>query len=494
VGQWFAKLAYPRAAVTPEIQAKANEITAKATTETEKIQAIYNFVSTKFRYIGISLGIGRYQPHAATDVLANDYGDCKDKHTLFAALLAAAGIKADAVLIGSEETVDPDVPSLAQFNHVITAIPQGDHYLFLDTTPEVAPYGLLIATLRDKQALLVPEHSTALLVRTPADPPFKSFYSFETNGALNDSGTFDGTIQVTIRGDIEVGYRAVLRQAGPAKWNDVMQAISSNIGFSGKVTDVHSSSIENSDQPLQFHYAYNRPHSDWAETHQIYPSLPPFSLPDAPDTADKSNDADKSHDAGKSSDSIKLGSPMEFSSKATITLPRNADPTLPPSVDLHESFADYHSEYSFASGTLHVQRKLTTKARKVAPGQFAAYRKFVKAVDTDNGVSIDVFGGPAGPLNSSASSGTPEASALYQKGREAAQANLMSDAMEYLQQAVDKDPNYALAWIGLAIVKVQTDYVNEGMKDAKKAIALDTSQMAPYKFLVSALKQKESRQ
>src|SRR3989442_5676625 len=40
------------------------------------------------RYVSISFGIGRYEPHAATEVLKNVYGDCKDKHTLLTSLLA----------------------------------------------------------------------------------------------------------------------------------------------------------------------------------------------------------------------------------------------------------------------------------------------------------------------------------------------------------------------------------------------------------------------
>jgi len=40
--------------------------------------------------------MARYQPHAATEVLHNQYGDCKDKHTLLAALLGAEGMHASA--------------------------------------------------------------------------------------------------------------------------------------------------------------------------------------------------------------------------------------------------------------------------------------------------------------------------------------------------------------------------------------------------------------
>ena len=189
VGKWFNGLLSSRIVPTPQIQAKADELTRNAKTDPEKIQAIYDFVSTKFRYIGIALGIGRYQPHAATDVLSNDYGDCKDKHTLFAALLAAEHVNAYPALIGSTSKVDRDMPSPERFDHVITAIPQGSGYLFLDTTPEVAPYGFLIADLRDKEALVIPDHGPATLVRTPKDPPFKSTFNFQADGVLNDAGT-----------------------------------------------------------------------------------------------------------------------------------------------------------------------------------------------------------------------------------------------------------------------------------------------------------------
>ena len=62
-------------------------------------------------YVGVAFGVGRYQPHAASEVLTNQYGDCKDKHTLLASLLAAAGIKAYPVLVNSSHRIDPAVPS-----------------------------------------------------------------------------------------------------------------------------------------------------------------------------------------------------------------------------------------------------------------------------------------------------------------------------------------------------------------------------------------------
>ena len=92
----------------------------------EKTEALYDFVAKNFRYVSLSLGVGRYQPHAASDVLHDQYGDCKDKHTLLASLLEAEGLHASSVLINSSRKLDPDVPSPSQFDHVITMLPPGN--------------------------------------------------------------------------------------------------------------------------------------------------------------------------------------------------------------------------------------------------------------------------------------------------------------------------------------------------------------------------------
>jgi transglutaminase-like putative cysteine protease len=81
VAAWYSALQKSQMQVTPEIRAKAEDLTRDKETDNEKIHAIYDYVSTRFRYISISLGQGRYVPHLASDVLANGYGDCKDKHT-----------------------------------------------------------------------------------------------------------------------------------------------------------------------------------------------------------------------------------------------------------------------------------------------------------------------------------------------------------------------------------------------------------------------------
>lgn len=472
VGEWFRSLAAPRAMPTPQIRAKAEELTRDAKTDSEKTQAIYDYVSTKFRYIGISLGIGRYQPHAAEDVLSNGYGDCKDKHTLFAALLAAENIKAYPALIGSTVKIDPELPSPAQFNHVITAVPQGSGYLFLDTTPEVAPLGFLIAGLRDKEALVIPDNGPATLMKTPEDPPFKSFFNFQADGTLDDAGTFEGKMQMSIRGDSELLYRLAFRQAGQPQWKDVTQQISSGLGFGGSVSDVTVGSPEATDVPFHLEYTYNRKeYGDW-QNRSIVPPLPLLFLPGVPD------------DANAKSKPIKLGTPAELSFKGTMKLPPPSTPRAAAPVELRQDFADYHSSYTVSNGVMQFERRLTTKTHEVAPAQIEAYGKFVKAVIDDENTFISL---PGRAVASADVAGSPEAQELYAQGGEAWQQGDMRAAADAFQHAVDKDPKFSQAWWWLGVAHLRLGNPDQGVEEMRKAIALDPGEVSNYKYLASTL-------
>src|SRR3979411_847606 len=123
MARWYAGLEKDRRQPSAEIRARAAALTKGKTTDIEKIQALYDYVGPNFRYISLSFGVGRFQPHSAADVLHNQYGDCKDKHTLLASLLEASGYHASSVLINSARKLDPEVPSPSQFDHVFSLVP-----------------------------------------------------------------------------------------------------------------------------------------------------------------------------------------------------------------------------------------------------------------------------------------------------------------------------------------------------------------------------------
>src|SRR5271156_3427407 len=207
VAQWYAKLEKGRTDPTPEIRAKTLELLQGRENKLDKIQALYDYVARNIRYVSLSFGLGRYQPHSAGDVFANQYGDCKDKHTLLAAMLQAAEIPSDAVLIPFSRKLDTSMPSPSQFDHVITAVPAHDGLLWMDSTAEVAPFRLLSPALRNKSALLVPSDGAGKIVETPIDPPFLSTQRVEIDAEVSDLGKLSAKLRYFLRGDNELALR-----------------------------------------------------------------------------------------------------------------------------------------------------------------------------------------------------------------------------------------------------------------------------------------------
>ncbi len=483
VGKWYGGLQSDRIKPTPEIRAKAAEITKDAASDEAKINAIYKYVSTEFRYIGIAFGIGRYQPHTADEVLANQYGDCKDKHTLLAALLAAEGMKAYPALINSSRDIDPDVPSPGQFDHVVGVIPRGDTLLWLDTTPEVAPAGYLLGPLRDKHALLIADNHPATLVVTPPDPPFPQSENIEIDGKLSDADVFDARFSRTERGDPEVLLRAVFRKVPQTQWKDLAQGVSYASGFGGTVSDVTASPTTDIDSPFHFSYTYNRKDfgGDW-ENHRITPPVPVILLP-VPKNEDE-----------KPKDPIWLGSPREIHSQTRVELPKGLFPSLPVPVDLTRDFAEYHSAYLFRNGVLIVKMNLTTRVREVPVEEYDAYKAFRKSIDDDRDQYIQLStdaSSLAGPMSDRLfaqirqlpETSDPNAMKYVKESQEAFARGNPQAGIEALKGAVASDPKFVRGWVLLARNYVDPHKENDALDAFHHAIAADPSQRLPYKML-----------
>ena len=198
---------------TPEIRAKALELTKDKKTDQEKIKAVYDYVAPEFRYVSLSFGVGRYQPHAAAArIFANKYGDCKDKHTLLESMLACDWHRSgDPVLINSWRKLDEQVPSPSQFDHVISYVEPAKLKMWLDTTPEVAPFGLLSYQIRGKKALWVSLKGKPEIIETPAMAPVPNEQFADVDAKINDVGTLIEKVHYTARGDSGLLFRSAFR-------------------------------------------------------------------------------------------------------------------------------------------------------------------------------------------------------------------------------------------------------------------------------------------
>ncbi len=428
VAEWYAKLQGERMTVDDSVRKKADELTKGAATPLEKAQRLYDFVARNVRYVSISLGIGRYQPHAASDVLRNGYGDCKDKHTLFSALLRAEGIQSYPVLIDSSRKLDVDVPSPAQFDHVITAARLGTGLTWLDTTPEVTPFGLILYQLRNKQAVLASEDSAGGLQRTPADSPIKTFMRFALDGKLSEFGALDATLEVTAQGDRDWPMRSSFRRFAQAQWKDLVKVLSASWGLPGDVDDVQLDSIEDTSKP--FHLKY-RLHED---QYFVVPSasvnfrpIPPLGLP-----AVRASE--------KSTEPLDIGPAGEMDYRVRLQFPGNYTVHTPTPVKMSRDYGDYSSAYSLNKGTLEGERKLNVKVNEVAAARRADYESFRNAAQSDEDQLLSctiVTPSGQGAQTAVKMEGTP--AELHKAGVKALESKDYRTAIDLLKRAVDGD-------------------------------------------------------
>ena len=462
VAQWYAKLQGERMTVDDNVRKKAAELTKGADTPAEKARRLYDFVARNVRYVSISLGVGRYQPHSASDVLENGYGDCKDKHTLFSALLKAEGIQSYPVLIHSSRKLDADVPSPAQFDHVITLARVGQNLTWLDTTPEVTPYGMILYQLRNKQAVVASEDAEGGLQRTPADSPIKSFVHFVLDGRFSEFGALDATLEFTTQGDRDWPMRSGFRRVPQAKWQDFVKALSASWGLPGDVDSVQVDPIEETSKP--FHLKYHLQQDGYFQVPSANASfrpIPPLGVPAV-------------HASEKSTEPISIGPAGEVNYRVRLQFPSNFTVRTPLAVKMSRDYGDYSSAYSLNKGVLEGERKLTVKVNELPAAKRVDYESFrhVTRSDEDQVLSCTILT-PSGQGTQTASKmeGTP--SELHKAGVKAFESNDYRGAIDLLKRAVDVDASLKDGWYDLGLAYAGANNHAEAIRAFRKQIELD---------------------
>jgi tetratricopeptide (TPR) repeat protein len=393
VGQWYADLQRDRIVPDDKIRAKVAEQTRGLNSDADKIKALYGYVAKNFRYVSLSFGQGRYQPHAATEILASEYGDCKDKHTLLAAMLLAAGIHAYPALINTTHKIDPDIPSPAQFDHCITAIPLGKETIWVDTTTEVAPFRLLMPPLRKKLALVIPDNGPARLETTPADPPFPSTQSVDIEGKIDDKGELIGRAHATLRGDAELLLRILFRRTPKAEWKNLRYylTLSVGLGYEAEITEIRPGDPNATEKPFELEYDFTiKDFLDWtSKTDDLDLPLPSFHLPEA------------------GADDEQRSKPIDFESTGDMTfrlklpLPAKYHLRLPVPITVVRDYAEYRSTYKLEANTLIAERSLRVRQREIPASRLQDYVNFLNSTKADAkqvvSVKTDVAATPSLP-------------------------------------------------------------------------------------------------
>jgi tetratricopeptide (TPR) repeat protein len=446
VGHWYQDLEKDRRVPSAAIRAKAEELTKGLHTDIEKVEALYDYTAKNFRYVSLSLGLGRYQPHAADDVFRNQYGDCKDKNTLLESLLEAVGIHAAPALINSYRKIDPDVPSPSQFNHVITTVSVGNEQLWMDTTTEVAPFRYLMYALRKKQALLIPADGIPRLAETPADPAVPEAENVKFEGKVDDSGNLDANITYQLRGDTEIIARQVFRSTSNTQWQQIMEGESSSLGLGKDVTEIKFSDTQATREPFKYSYHASKPgYLDWLKAKiDLKLPLPAIGLP----VVDPATQDDP--------EAVKFVAPSLYDLSLRLEFPAKYTVRTPVPVSVKRDYGEYEATYRLDGSVFTAERKLTLSQRELSSARAQDYIAFRQTVLNDLGQQLSlettVSSAPSVPSNMKAED-------LVKSGDTERRNGNYALAIDLLNRAVAADPKSPGVWndLGLAYYDSRQD-------------------------------------
>jgi len=383
VSRWYTELSDPQVAPDERVAAKARELTGNARTELERIRAIANFVQ-RIQYISIQIGVGRWRPHAATQVLAKSYGDCKDKANLMRALLKAIDIPAYPVLIfsGDPTYVREVWPSPRQFNHCIVAIkisdgtetsailqhPKLGRLLIFDATDDQTPLGDLPDDEQGSPALIAAGDAGGL-VTMPSMPLDSSRLDREAQIELTADGAIMGSLQERSFGQAAANERRAFHGLSAGGYRGLIEQ-----WMTRGATAVKVIKVQPSDDSANGRFGLDVDFSAPAYAQLMQDRLLVFK------PAIVSRRESLAFTDTKRQYPVVLTS-SAYSETVRVKLPAGFDvDEMPDVVKLDTAFGSYATAYEVKDGQLVFTRKLVQRATTIPVEQYASVRSFFEKI------------------------------------------------------------------------------------------------------------------
>jgi len=250
IDRWANGLFLDKIEVPKKIKTKAQEITKKAETEIEKIEALFYFIERKIEYIQADLNRGGYRPHFATEILKNQYGDCKDQVILFISMLKSLGITAYPALINPYPSTEVNKKIISpNFKHLIVYIPRKKNDLWLDTTSGVTKFPYLCWPNQGRWALVVNGNGGKFL-KTPLE-------NAENNeGIVRFDWSFrNETVCIMMniegKGGISDNLKSFLKPISSIQQSDIIRSVVKSLFPIAQIQTIEFSDLKNPQIPFK---------------------------------------------------------------------------------------------------------------------------------------------------------------------------------------------------------------------------------------------------
>lgn len=250
---WYKSLVDQMKDDTEQLKNKVNELTAKATSDEEKIKNIFYWVQDNIRYIAFEDGIAGFKPDDSHQVFSKRYGDCKGMANLTKQMLKLAGFDARLTWIGTKHIAyDYSIPSLVVDNHMICTVLQNGKKIYLDGTEKFSSLGNYAERIQNKQVMIENGH-TFIIDRVPSNTAEANKETFKAKLVV-DKDKLTGTCNRTYTGESRSQFLNIYNSFESDKKAEALQYYLAKNDKNNKVKDIKSSDLKNRDTKLTIDY------------------------------------------------------------------------------------------------------------------------------------------------------------------------------------------------------------------------------------------------
>ena len=256
---WWRDLYKDKIIPDEDIKAKVHELIKGKSGLEEKTRVLYNFCAQEIRYVAVEYGNAGYEPHEASEIFKNKYGDCKDKAILLISMLGVAGIESFPVLISTSDSLDvqEDLPTLL-FDHAIAATKMGEELVFMDATGTTVSFSDLPFSDQGRTTLIFFKDRYELN-KTPLFEPEHNKVSTRMKIKVKEDESISGEREIETHGAFEQAQRYWLKFTMPLLIEEGLKQKVRSIADNAVLEDYEIKNVKDLDKTVLLKYTFNAP-------------------------------------------------------------------------------------------------------------------------------------------------------------------------------------------------------------------------------------------
>ena len=240
------------------IEKKVEELTGHLKTDYEKMQALFNYVTKKVRYMGVAFGDRPgVNPDPVTRTFSNNAGVCKDKAGLLTAMLRLAGIDASYALNNPEERIEQRV-AVDQFNHaiVVARLPGEANWRYLDVTSDLSRTMCPASSGGTQVLRIVP--TGGAIETIPVSEPVDNRGSIIADTWIGKDGSLKSDVVMSGKGQSDQYIREVFYYTEARKYDGLFEWLVEKISSQATVDNctVIPSQLDDLTVPVEVSFSY----------------------------------------------------------------------------------------------------------------------------------------------------------------------------------------------------------------------------------------------